>query len=136
MSMMAFYPQIKSVHIATVMLSGSLFLLRGLLVQSGRSRFAMAAPVRYLGYGIDTALLTAALMLLTILPGAMFANGWLATKLVLLAAYVVLGSFALKRARSPRSRGLFLAAAALTYGFMLTIARSHHPLGALAWWFG
>ena len=62
----------------------------------------MAAPLRYLSYSIDTVLLTAALMLLTILPGAMFANGWLATKLVLLVAYVVLGSFALKRGRTPR----------------------------------
>ena len=60
-------------------------------------------------YAIDTALLTAALMLLTILPGAMFANGWLAMKMVLLVVYVVLGTLALKRARSPRSRAVFYA---------------------------
>ena len=81
MSMMVFYPQIKTVHIAAVVCSGSLFFLRGALVQAGRSAWAMVAPLRYLSYGIDTVLLTAALMLLTILPGAVFANGWLATKL-------------------------------------------------------
>jgi uncharacterized membrane protein SirB2 len=134
MSMMVFYPQIKTVHIAAVVCSGSLFLLRGALVQAGKSTWAMVAPLRYLSYGIDTVLLTAALMLLTILPGAMFANGWLATKLVLLVAYVVLGSLALKRARSERGRRACYAGAILAYAWMLTIARSHHPLGALSWW--
>jgi uncharacterized membrane protein SirB2 len=132
MSMMVFYPQIKTVHIAAVACSGSLFFLRGALVQAGRSAWAMVAPLRYLSYGIDTVLLTAALMLLTILPGAVFANGWLATKLVLLVAYVVLGSFALKRGRTPRSRQLFFAAATLTYVVMFGIARAHHPLGWLS----
>lgn len=134
MSMMVFYPQIKTVHIAAVACSGGLFLLRGLLVQSGKSRWGMAAPLRYLSYGIDTVLLTAALMLLTILPGAMFANGWLATKLVLLVAYVVLGTFALKRGRTPRARLAFFAAATLTYVVMFGIARAHHPFGWLAGW--
>ena len=132
MSMMVFYPQIKTVHIAAVLCSGSLFFLRGALVQSGRSAWAMIAPLRYLSYGVDTVLLTAALMLLTILPGAMFANGWLATKLVLLVAYVVLGSFALRRGRTPRARQAFFAAATLTYAVMFGIACAHHPLGWLA----
>ena len=135
MSMMVFYPQIKLVHIAAVACSGSLFFLRGTLVQAGRSAWAMAAPLRYLSYGIDTVLLTAAFMLLTILPGAMFANGWLATKLVLLVAYVVLGSFALRRGRTPRARQVFFVAATLTYVVMLGIARAHHPFGWLSGWF-
>ena len=132
MSMMVFYPQIKLVHVAAVVGSGSLFFLRGTLVQAGRTAWAMVAPLRYLSYGIDTVLLTAAFMLLTILPGGMFANGWLATKLVLLVAYVVLGSFALKRGRTPRARQVFFAAATLTYVVMFGIARAHHPLGWLA----
>ena len=132
MSMMVFYPQIKTVHIAAVVCSGSLFFLRGALVQAGWSAWAMVAPLRYLSYGIDTVLLTAALMLLTILPGAVFANGWLATKLVLLVSYVVLGSFALKRGRTPRARQVYFAAATLAYVVMFGIARAHHPLGWLS----
>jgi len=129
--MIEFYPQIKWMHIAAVLASGSLFLLRGLLLQTGQQRLAMAAPVRYLSYSIDTVLLTAAMMLLTILPRAMFANGWLTAKLVLLVVYVVLGTFALKRARTPRVRLACYLLALLVFGFMLTIARGHHPLGAL-----
>ena len=127
--MIEFYAQIKWVHILMVMCSGSLFLLRGVLVQAGKPRFAMAAPVRYLSYSIDTTLLTAALMLLTILPGAVFANGWLTTKLILLVVYVILGTFALKRGRTPRTRAIFFLAALATFVAMYGIARMHSPLG-------
>ena len=88
--MFEFYPQIKWVHVACVLASGSLFALRGLLVQLGHAGTAQWMPLRWLSYAIDTTLLTAALMLVSILPGAMFANGWLTTKLVLLVVYVVL----------------------------------------------
>jgi len=131
MGLMAFYPQIKWVHVAAISASGSLFALRGALVQAGRPGWAMAAPVRYLSYTIDTVLLTAALMLLTILPGAMFANGWLAVKLVLVGVYVVLGTFALKRGRMPRQRATCFIAALLVFATIIGIALAHHPLGWL-----
>jgi uncharacterized membrane protein SirB2 len=127
--MIEFYAQIKWMHVTMVLCSGGLFLLRGLLVQSGRTSWAMAAPLRYLSYSVDTTLLTAALMLLTILPHAVFANGWLWVKLSLLPVYVVLGSLALKRGRSAKSRRHFYLAALLVYGFMISVARAHQPLG-------
>ncbi|HZD54132.1 MAG TPA: SirB2 family protein [Woeseiaceae bacterium] len=126
--MIEFYLQIKWVHVAAVVASGSLFLLRGLAVQA-KARWPMAAPVRYLSYSIDTVLLTAALMLLTILPSAVYANGWLAAKLSLLVVYVVLGTFALKRGRTPIIRLATFAGALMVYGSMVGIARAHHPLG-------
>ena len=132
--MFEFYPQIKWVHIACVLASGALFALRGLLVQTGHVGAAQWTPLRLFSYSIDTALLTAALMLLTILPGAMFANGWLTTKLILLVAYVVLGTLALKRGRTARTRQLCYVTALATYVFMLGVARMHHPLGWLHGW--
>lgn len=127
--MLEFYPQIKAVHIACVLASGLLFALRGLLVQLGRVGPAHWAPLRYASYAIDTTLLTAALMLVSMLPHALYANGWLAVKLALLAAYVVLGTLALKRARSARWRRACYAAALLAYLYVLGVARMHHPLG-------
>ena len=134
LGLMAFYPQIKWVHVAAVCASGALFTLRGALVQANRQRWAMAAPVRYLSYSIDTVLLTAALMLLTILPGAMFANGWLTLKLVLVVVYVVLGTLALKRGRTPRMRASCFVAALLVFVTIIGIALAHHPLGWLLRW--
>ena len=126
--MIEFYPQIKLVHVAAVLLSGGLFLLRGLAVQGGL-RVGMVAPVRFLSYGIDIVLLSAALMLVAVLPSAVFANGWLWVKLGLLVVYVGLGTFALKRGRTPRVRLACFIAALLVYAGMYTIARAHHPLG-------
>ena len=133
--MLPFYPQILFVHILAISLSGSLFALRGLGMLAG-ARWPQAAPVRYLSYSIDTVLLTAALMLLTILPRAMFANGWLTVKLVLVVAYVVLGSFALKRGRTPRIRTTCFVAALLVFAAIIGIALAHHPLGWWLYWFG
>jgi len=126
--MIEFYPEIKSVHVAAVLASGALFLVRGLGVQGG-GRWAMSAPIRYASYGIDTVLLTAALMLLTILPTALFANGWLAFKVALLVGYVGLGTYALKRGRTARTRLACFVAALAVYGSMYAIARTHDPLG-------
>ena len=127
-AMIEFYPYIKLVHVGAVFASGSLFLLRGLAAQGGLS-WVMAAPVRYLSYGIDIVLLTAALMLLTMLPAAVFANGWLWLKLALLVAYVVLGSFALKRGRTAPIRLTTFVSAIAVFGCMYVIARTHDPLG-------
>ena len=134
MPVFEFYPQIKWVHIACVLASGSLFALRGVLIQLGHAGAAQWMPVRWLSYAIDTTLLTAALMLVSILPAAMFANGWLTTKLVLLVVYVVLGVLALRRARTAGARRIFFVTALVTYIYMLGVARMHHPLGWLHGW--
>lgn len=134
--MIEFYAQIRWVHIACIIASGSLFLLRGSLVLAGKQRIAMLAPLRFLSYGIDTLLLSAALMLLTILPHAMFANGWLTVKLALVVVYIVLGSVALKLGRTARARTLAFVAALTVYLGIIAIARTHDPMGWLRYWLG
>ncbi len=126
--MLEFYPQIRSVHITAVTASGALFAARGVgtLV---RHRWPQAAPVRWSSYAIDTVLLTAAVMLVAMLPSSMFVNGWLAAKLGLLVTYVAAGTMALRRSRTPRGRAAWLAAALGLYAAMFGIARLHHPLG-------
>jgi len=128
--MITFYVPIKTVHVIAVLASGGLFALRGLLLLNGRS-WPMSAPLRYLSYSIDTVLLTAALMLATLLPSGVFANGWLTVKLTLLLVYVVLGSFALKRGNTLNIRWICYIAALAVYAFMLSVARTHEPLGIL-----
>lgn len=122
------YLPIKMVHITTVILSISLFTLRGVLLLNARN-WAMSTPVRYLSYGIDTVLLFSALMLVVILPSAMFSNGWLSLKVALLVIYIVLGSFALKRGRTQKIRFICFVSAIFVFCYMFSIARLHHPLG-------
>jgi uncharacterized membrane protein SirB2 len=131
--MIEFYGEIRLAHVTAVIASGALFTVRGLLVQARRPAWALAAVPRYLSYAIDTTLLTAALMLVSILPSAMFANGWLAAKLVLLPVYIGLGWVAL-RAKASRSRAWAFAGALATYAGMYTIARAHDPFGPVGAW--
>ena len=126
--MIDFYPQIKALHVIAVLASGSLFLLRGLLVRAGRQALAMTMPLRVLAVVVDVLLLIAALMLVAVLPNAVFANHWLTVKLVLLVLYIALGALALRR----RAWGWLLGALAI-YVAMLGIARAHHPLGWIVW---
>ena len=130
MSLVDFYPHTRIAHIALVSISGSLFAARGLATIAG-ARWPSLMPVRRASYLIDTALLTAALLLLAMLRLNPFVEPWLAAKLVLLPAYVVLGVMALRRARSPRSRVAWFVAALASFGMMVSIARAHHPLGFL-----
>ncbi len=132
--MIEFYPQIKAFHIFIALTSGVLFALRGACALGG-ARWPYVGPVRWTSWAIDTALLTAALMLLTVLPRAVFANGWLAVKLGLIVTYIALGTIALKQARTRRQRGAFgYVAALLAFGAIYATARAHEPLGMIRWW--
>lgn len=128
--MIEYYPDIKLLHVTSVVASGSLFLLRGVGVQIGAA-FAMAAPVRFLSYTIDTVLLCAALLLVWTLRDVVMGSTWLWVKIGLLPVYVVLGSFALKRAASKPAKLGFLLAAVAVFLFMYGIARNHDPLAGL-----
>jgi uncharacterized membrane protein SirB2 len=130
--MIELYPQIKLVHITAVILSGLLFTLRGSAQLLG-ARWTMAAPLRYASYTIDTTLLTAALMLATMLHQYPFVQPWLTVKVCLLLVYVVLGSFALKRGGTRAVRLYCFVAALAAYLFIVSVARAHHPLGFITW---
>jgi uncharacterized membrane protein SirB2 len=129
--MIEFYLQIKWVHVAAVLASGGLFALRGAAMLAG-APWHMAAPLRFLSYTIDTVLLTAALMLATMLHQYPFVHGWLTTKILLLVVYVVLGSYALKRGATLSVRGWAFAAALVVYAFVISVARAHDPRGVFA----
>lgn len=131
MSLIFLYPALKIVHLCTVALSGSLFVFRGLCVLSGvlqRHRLRL----NRLSYLIDTVLLASAVGLLVVLSMNPLKTPWLMVKLVLLLVYIVLGSLALKRARSPRRRLLAFVAAVVCFLLMIGIARAHSPWGWLA----
>ncbi len=128
--MVEFYPQIKFVHVLTVVLSGGLVFIRGLAAHLGAG-WTMAWPLRWLSYTIDTVLFTAALMLVTILHQYPFAESWLTVKVLLLGVYIVLGSLALKRGATRPIRVFCWVAALAVYLFIISVARTHDPLGIL-----
>ncbi|MFT3721421.1 SirB2 family protein [Pseudorhodoferax sp.] len=122
------YPLIKFLHVLLAMASGSLFAARGLGVLLGAA-MPLSPPVRKLAIAVDSALLLAALGLLGALQFAPLDQAWLQVKLVLLVAYIVLGTLALRRARKPGWRLVAYVASLLCFGTMLTVAVRHDPLG-------
>jgi len=130
-SLAAWYPQVKLLHIALVLVSGCFFALRGAAVLAGAA-WANTPAARHASVAIDSTLLAAALALLALLDLNPFAVGWLTTKLALLVVYIVLGVFALRLARTRRGRAVAYAASLAVFLYMVTVARAHHPLGLFA----
>jgi uncharacterized membrane protein SirB2 len=129
--MTAYYLALRNVHITCAILTIALFVLRGGLMLAD-SPWQRNVVLRYLPHAVDTVLLTTALMLTTVIHQYPFAVGWLTAKVVLLIAYIVLGSIALKHGRTRAIRVTAFVAALATVGFLVTVARAHHPLGMFA----
>lgn len=129
--MEAFYLDIRSVHIGAALLSGFLFVIRSTAYNLLGAAWTMAFALRTTVWAIDTTLLTAALMLMTITSQTPFSDAWLGVKVLLLAAYVVFAWIAF-RAASKTTRMVATVAAVLFFGIVYSIARAHHPLGIFA----
>lgn len=130
--MLEFYPAIRAVHIAAISLSGAWLLIRGLALLGGM-KWPFAWPIRLLGWTVDGTVLTAATMLLTMLPIELFANHWLTVKLAFVATYFIAGWTALSPGVTRRSRRLVLLVVALgAFGIAYGIARAHDPMGWFA----
>jgi uncharacterized membrane protein SirB2 len=93
--------------------------------------WTMITPLRYLSYIVDTVLLAAALTLTTIIQQYPFVNSWLTMKVVMLAIYIVLGSFALKRGKTPTTRLCSWLAALIVYCFIISVALTKDMWGLL-----
>ncbi len=125
---MSWYPLLRHAHIGLALLSVALFTLRGLGVLAG-ARWPMAGAVRAASVLFDTLLLAAGVTLAVLLQ---VSQTWLPVKLGLLVLYIVLGSLALKRAPTRAAKAASFVAALLCVGLLVSVARSHHPLGVFA----
>ena len=123
------YQTIKHVHLTAAALSLALFVLRGAWRAVSPERLA-ARWVRVVPHVIDTVLLASALWLAWQVGSG--AASWITAKVVALLAYIVLGSFALKRGRTPGTRAAAFFAALATFGYIVSVAIAKSPWGALA----
>lgn len=131
MALVNWFPQILAAHVGAVVISGTLFTLRG-LARMADWRIANHAAVRYFSYLNDTVLLTAAILLTLIVHQYPLLDAWLTVKVVLLGVYIALGVIALQRGRSARMRALAYIAALATFGFIVSVALTQNPWGVFA----
>jgi uncharacterized membrane protein SirB2 len=120
------YLEIRALHVATVALSITLFVLRGALMLAG-SRLLQGRLLRMAPHVVDTVLLVSAVLLTLIIHQYPLANGWLTAKLAGLVAYVILGSIAIRRGRTRRQRAAAFLAALVCVGYIVATALHHDP---------
>lgn len=126
--MIHYYLQIKSAHVF-LGITVAFFFVATFIAASLPTLSALRTPIKYVSWTADVALLTAAMMLLTILPGEMYTNGWLIAKLLALAGFVVCRHFAGKEHGFAVPRWTWFLLGLLLLAYAYTVARAHHPLG-------
>jgi uncharacterized membrane protein SirB2 len=115
------YLAVKHLHITSVVLSGSLFLLRGIWMLRDSSMLTRRWT-RILPHCIDTVLLGSALVLAMWSGQYPIAQPWLTAKLLGLVAYVALGTIALKRGRTRQVRFAAFIAALAVLAYIVSVA--------------
>lgn len=122
------YATLKAIHAGCAVLSIGGFVARGVLML--RDSSLLGAPlVRIAPHVVDTVLLASAIALAWKSGQYPFAQGWLTAKLVALAAYIVLGTVALRRGRSKAVRATAFGLALATVLYIVAVALTRNPLG-------
>jgi len=119
----------KALHVGCAALSIGGFAARGALMLAD-SPLLSAKPVRIVPHIVDTVLLASAIWLAWNL--GQFSQGWVHAKIAGLAAYIALGTIALKRGRTKGVRAVAFVAALAAAGYIVTVALTRNPLGPLA----
>lgn len=119
---------LRQAHLALVIASGSLFALRAFATLAG-ARWPMHRVLRVGSVAIDTLLLAAGATLWALLSLNPWRDHWLGAKLLLLVVYVLLGTWALKRARTGAARAAFTVAALAVFATMVSIGWTRDALG-------
>lgn len=121
-----YYLLIKSLHIHAASLSILLFLGRGLW-QFWRPQDLKQLWIRILPHVVDTILLASAITLAILSSQYPIKDDWLTAKLIALVIYILLGTVAIKRGRTPAVRLAALVGALVTFGYILSVAITRDP---------
>jgi uncharacterized membrane protein SirB2 len=115
------YELLKTIHVSCVVLSGSGFFARGLLMLN-ESPLLTARLVRIAPHVIDTGLLASAIAMAWLARLSPLAHPWLGAKIIALLVYIGIGMVALKRGRTRRVRVTAFVAALTTFGYIVSVA--------------
>lgn len=121
------YLNIKLLHVTCVVASYALFLLRGVWMVQG-SALLQSRAARIVPHVVDTVLLASAIALAVISRQYPWANDWLAAKVAALVIYIGLGTVALKRGKTRRTRIAAWLAAQAVFFYIVAVALTRRPL--------
>lgn len=118
---------IKYLHISCVLLSYSLFVLRGVWMLKG-SPVLQLLGVKIVPHIVDTVLLLSAITLAYQLSISPLSSPCLMAKISALLLYIFLGSLAIKRGKTRSIRLSAWLAAQLVFIYIVAVALTHNPL--------
>ncbi len=121
------YSAIKFLHLGSVLLSYSLFLLRGIWMLRA-SPVMQQRWIRIAPHLIDTVLLGSAIALAVMLGISPLSAPWLAAKIIALLLYIVLGAIAVRRGKTRRVRLTAWLAAQAVFFYIVFAALAHDPM--------
>jgi len=124
---MAYFSLLKQLHLATIAITLTLFVLRGVWMMTAPARL-QARWVRIVPHVNDSLLLASGFGLAVLMQQYPLVHGWLTAKFFALILYIVLGTFALKRGKTRFQRIAAWIAALLVFGYMAAVAVTHDPL--------
>jgi uncharacterized membrane protein SirB2 len=132
------YLALKVLHISAVTVSFSGFVARGIGVLRGAAWVKHRATRRVADL-VDSVLLLSAIGMLVVIHVWPWELPWLRAKIVGLVVYIALGIGALRptragsRPRPIRIRLLFWVGALLVFGYIVSVALTKSPWGAVVW---
>jgi uncharacterized membrane protein SirB2 len=121
------YVGLKHLHMTCVALSGGLFVLRFIWRLQASSLF-QKKWVKITPHIIDTCLLLSAIALAVIAGINPIEQTWLGAKILALVLYIILGTFAIKRAESKPGQIISFILAGLVFGYIILVAISKQAL--------
>lgn len=124
------YPLLKIAHVTFVVLSFSLFFLRGVWM-IGNSPRLQARWVKIVPHVNDTALIVSAVLLAMSIGQYPFVHAWLTAKVAALLVYIGLGMVAMRFGNSRKTRIIAWVSAMLVFFYIVAVALTHNPLPAL-----
>ena len=124
------YLLLKHLHVTAVVVSGTGFFLRGLLMLND-SPLLQRRLLKVLPHIVDTVLLGSAITMALISTQYPFVQPWLTAKFFGLLAYILLGTVALKRGRTLGMRVSAFFAALLVYAWIVSVAITKNLAGFL-----
>lgn len=121
------YLLLKMIHVSSVVISYSLFFLRGiwLMQDSNNLRYRW---VKVLPHVIDTILLTSAIALAILIQQDPLNNAWLTAKVIGLLIYILLGMIAIRFGKTKKTRIAAWIGAQCVFIYIVLVALSKNPL--------
>jgi len=122
------YLALKHLHTTAAVISIVFFIVRAWWSVSGstllQGRFVRIAP-----HVVDTVLLVCGLFLAATIG---FHQPWIAAKIIGLILYIIVGTIAIKRGKTPASRGVAAIVAVVIFIYIVGVAITKQPLSWLA----